>query len=139
MKYAEDIGHYWKTSTSAPDVWIDKAKTEIRAAGGKVLSEAFGSDAEGRAAFMLAFSFGSEQFRAVCPVLPTRRAQDARAARVQAATMLYHDIKAKAVAAKVHGVRAAFFQYLALPDGRTMAQVSTPELAVTYPKLLTGE
>lgn len=139
VKYAEDIGHYWKTSTSAPDAWIDKAKTEIRAAGGKVLSEAFGSDAEGRAAFMLMFSFGSEQFRAVWPVLPTRRAQDARAARVQAATMLYHDIKAKAVAAKVHGVRAAFFQYLALPDGRTMAQVSTPELAVTYPKLLTGE
>ena len=139
VKYAEDIGHYWKTSTSAPDAWIDKAKTEIRAAGGKVLSEAFGSDAEGRAAFMLMFSFGSEQFKAVWPVLPTRRAQDARAARVQAATMLYHDIKAKAVAAKVHGVRAAFFQYLALPDGRTMAQVSTPELTATYPKLLTGE
>lgn len=138
MKYAEDIGHYWKTSSSAPDAWIDKAKAEIRAAGGKVLSEAFGSDAEGRAAFMLVFSFGDERFTVVWPVLPTR-AQDVRAARVQAATMLYHDIKAKAVAAKVHGVRAAFFQYLALPDGRTMAQVSTPELTAQYPKLLTGE
>ena len=53
--------------------------------------------------------------------------------------MLYHDIKAKAVAAKVHGARAAFFQYLLLPDGRTAAQAAAPELTSLWPKLLTGE
>ncbi len=133
--YAEDVGNYWKTSTSAPDTWIDKTKAEIRAAGGRVLKDAFG-DQEGRAAFMLEFTFGTDTFRAVWPVLPTRKPADARAARVQAATMLYHDVKSKCVSAKVHGKRAAFFQYAVLPDGRTAAQVAAPELVEAYPRLL---
>ena len=37
--YAEDVGHYWKTGTPAPDTWIDRAKNEIRAAKGKILSQ----------------------------------------------------------------------------------------------------
>lgn len=112
MIYAEDVGNYWKTSTAAPDSWIDKTKAEIRAAGGEVLKEAFG-DQDGRAAFMLEFTFGADTFRAVWPVLPTRKPADARAARVQAATMLYHDVKSKCVSAKVHGLRAAFFSVCA--------------------------
>ena len=132
--YAEDV-NYWKTGTTAPDTWIDNAKKEIRAAGGKTLGEAFGSDDQGRAAYMLEFSFGGERFRAVWPVLRSR-AGNVKAARIQAATMLYHDIKAKCVSAKVHGPRAAFFQYLMLPDGRTAAQVAAPELTTTYPKML---
>ena len=43
MIYAEDV-NYFKTGTSAPDTWIDKAKAEIRTAGGKTLSEAYGKD-----------------------------------------------------------------------------------------------
>jgi hypothetical protein len=137
MIYAEEV-NYWKTGTSAPDTWIDKAKAEIRAAGGTVLNEAYGRDSAGRAAFLLEFAFGEDRFRAVWPVLPTRSKKDAdgRAAKIQAATMLYHDIKAKAVAAKVHGVRAAFFQFLQLGDGRTTAQLAMPELSERYPKLL---
>ena len=137
MLYAEDV-NYWKTGQTAPDAWIDKAKAEIKAAGGKAGAEAFGRDENGRAAYMLSFSFGGEQFRAVWPVLLTRTGKDERAARIQAATMLYHDIKAKCVSAKVHGARAAFFQYLALPDGRTAAQVAAPELVDLYPKMLTS-
>lgn len=127
--------NYFKTGTSAPDTWIDKAKAEIRAAGGTVLNEAFGSQ-EGRAAFMLEFSFGADRFRVVWPVLPSRLKNAERACRVQAATMLYHDVKAKCVSAKVHGARAAFFQYAVLPDGRTAAQAAAPELLELYPKLL---
>lgn len=135
LPYAEDIGNYWKTGQSSPDTWIDKAKAEIKAAGGHVLSEAYGRDVDGRAAFLLGFRFGHENFRVVWPVLKSKTNNE-RAARIQAATMLYHDIKAKAVSAKVHGVRAAFFQYLALPDGRTIATLSTPELQASYPKML---
>ena len=135
--YAEDL-NYWKTGSSSPDTWIDKAKREIAVAGGKVLSDAYGRDGDGRAAYMLAFSFRDEQFKAVWPVLPTRKPADERAARIQAATMLYHDIKAKCVAAKVHGARAAFFQYLLLPDGRTAPQAADAELTILWPKLLTG-
>ena len=133
LPYAEDV-NYWKTGTSAADTWIDKAKAEIRAASGKVVNEAFGSQ-EGRAAFMLEFTFGADRFRVVWPVLPSKTKAE-RAARVQAATMLYHDVKAKCVSAKVHGARAAFFQYAVLPDGRTAANVAAPELLDLYPKLL---
>lgn len=136
--YAEDIGHYWKTSTTAPDTWIDKTKAEIKAAGGKIGPSAFGDDATGRAAYMLEFTFGADTFRAVWVVLPTRKPVDARAARIQAATAMYHDVKAKCVAAKFCGLRAAFFQYALLPDGRTAGQVAAPELAARYPKLLAG-
>jgi hypothetical protein len=133
--YADEV-NYFKTGITAPDTWIDNAKREIRTAGGKVLSEAFGRDESGRGAYMLEFSFGSEQYRAIWPVLPTRKPADERAARIQAATMLYHDIKAKCVSAKVHGPRASFFQYLKLHDGRTAAQVAEPELLDAYPRLL---
>lgn len=134
--YAEDV-NYWKTSNVAPDGWIDKAKAEIKAAGGKVLGDAFG-DQDGRAAYMMEFTFGADRFRLVWPVLSSKTKAD-RAARIQAATMLYHDVKSKCVSAKVHGLRAAFFQYALLPDGRTAAQLATPELTDRYPKLLTGK
>ena len=61
-----------------------------------------------------------------------------RAARIQAATMLYHDVKAKCVSAVALGTRASFLTYLMLPDGRTAAQASAPELEQVFPKLLTG-
>lgn len=41
--YAEEV-NYWKTGQSSPDTWIDRAKGEIIATGGKVLSEAYGSE-----------------------------------------------------------------------------------------------
>ena len=84
---------------------------------------------------MLAFSFGDERFKAVWPVLTSKSGNEC-SARVQAATLLYHDVKAKSVMAKVLGFRAAFFSYLMLPDGRTMVEMATPELVGAFPKLL---
>jgi hypothetical protein len=101
-----------------------------------VLNEGYGRDETGQAAYLLEFTFGVDRFRVVWPVLPVRKLADERAARIQAATMLYHDIKAKCVSAKVHGVRATFVQYQVLPDGRTVSQVATPDIADVYPKLL---
>lgn len=132
--YAEDV-NYWKTSKTSPDTWLAKAKREIIRAGGEVLGEAFGSEQGGRSAFMLAFKFSGEEFKVIWPVLPSKSG-DNRAARIQAATMLYHDVKARAVSAKVIGPRAAFFSYLMLSDGRTASQVATPELLERMPKLL---
>lgn len=137
--YAEDV-NYWKSGQSSPDTWIEKAKAEIKAAGRRFIGEAFGSEAGGRSAFMLEFEFSNERFRAVWPVLPTRTKTAAaeRAARIQAATMLYHDVKARCVSAKVLGARSAFFSFLLLPDGRTAAQAAAPEVAQLFPKLLTS-
>ena len=127
LPYGESI-NYWKTSRSGSDIWIDRAKAQIEKFGGKVLAEGFGSNAEGRAAFMIGFQMDSEKFKAVWPVLPTEYEKDQKAARVQAATLLYHDVKGKCISASVLGARTAFFSYLMLPDGRTAIEATEKEL-----------
>lgn len=140
LPYAEDI-NYWKTGTSSPDTWLDKAIAEIRGAGGKVIGRAFGEDmTTGRSAYMVQFTLEGENFKLVWPVLPTRGG-NGRAAQIQAATMLYHDTKARCISAKVLGGKAAFFNFLQLPDGRNASEVATPELINHLPamfKLLPG-
>jgi hypothetical protein len=130
--------NYWKTSRTAPATWIDRAKQQIGKIGGSVLAEAFGrEESTGRAAYMLAFEIEKERFRLVWPVLPTRTG-DERAARRQAATMLFHDVKQRCISAQVLGARRAFFTYLQLPDDRVAGQLSAPELRDALPELLGG-
>ena len=134
LPYAEDLGHYWKTGSSSPDTWIEMAKKLIREVDGEITAEGFGSVGT-QAAYMLAFRIKADSFKVVFPVLYSR-AGNAIAAKRQATTMLYHDIKAKCMVAKVLGVKAAFFNYLMLPDGRTVSEIATPELAQTFPLML---
>ena len=134
LPYAEDVGHYWQTGSSSSDVWIEKAKRQIEEVGGTINADAYGS-MEGRAAFMIAFSIGDDRFKVVFPVLDSKTGKSGAAKR-QAATMLYHDIKAKCMTASVLGSKAAFFSYLLLSDGRTASELATPELAQVFPLLL---
>jgi len=130
--------NYWKTSKTSPDTWMGRAKQQIEDLGGTVLAEGFGSEpATGRAAFMLAFEIGGDRFKIVWPCLPSKDGNE-RAARIQAATMLYRDVKAKCISATVLGTRAAFFSFLMLPDGRTATEVAIPELVNAWPRLLTS-
>lgn len=132
--YAEDV-NFWRTGKSSPDHWIDLAKKQVVTLGGKIEAEGFGSDANGKAAFMLGFSMSGDSFKIVWPVLPTYRGDD-KAARTQAATMLYHYVKSVSLYAVVVGSRAAFFSHLMLPDGRVAAQVASDELAIAVPAML---
>jgi hypothetical protein len=135
LPYAEDIGHYWQTGASSPDVWIEKALKIIKEVGGEIIQEAFGS-AMGRGAYMITFEIGKDRFKVMWPVLPSRTGRDA-AARRQAATLLFYDIKAKAISASVLGTKAAFFSYFLLPDGRAASEAAVPELMGMYPHMLT--
>ena len=141
--YAEDV-NYWQTSKIAPDTWMERTMELIVNMGGSVIQEGFGSEPQsGRAAFMMMFEIGSDTFKVIWPVLNSKTG-NILAARRQAATMLYHDTKAKCLSMVVLGVRAAFFSYLVLPDGRTTTQVSAlelqniPDMLVT-PQLIQGE
>ncbi len=135
LPFAEEI-NYWKSSTTHADTWIAKARDEIERAGGEVLGWAFGAETStGRGAYMIEFVFGAERFRAAWPVLPSRGGAES-AARIQAATLLYHDVKARAVRIKVFGPRVAFFDWLLLPDGRTTAAVADEDLLQHLPALL---
>lgn len=140
LPYAEKL-NYWKTSAIVPDTWIEKTKTLIEKFGGRMIQEGFGRESEtGNAAFMLIFEIGGDHFKIVWPVLPTRDGKGELAAKKQAATFMYHDVKAKCLAATVLGARTAFFSYLLLPDGRSVAELAEPDLVDQLPKMLkTGE
>lgn len=132
--FAEDLP-YWRTSRTSHDGWIEKLRRLIENTfHGAIDREAFGKS-DGRAAFLVEFTVEGERFRICWPVLESRH-EDELAARRQAATMMYHDAKARALAAKVFGARFAFFQYLLLGDGRTVGQLADRELALEIPSVL---
>jgi hypothetical protein len=133
MKTAEKV-NYWQTSRTSPDGWLEKAKREIVRVDGVMIGEGFVSDTN-RSTYLLAFQIGDNKFRIVWPVLEPKGG-NVRAARVQAATALYHEVKAACVKAKFLGTRTAFFAFLMIPDGRTAAEMSTPEIADVFPSAL---
>lgn len=136
MPYAEDMP-YWKTSRASVDSWLEKVKAEIKKAGGKVISSLYGDDDLGRAGFMIRFQFGEDYFQMSWPVLrPKSGDKDLLAAKVQAATMMYHSVKARAVEIRVRGARAAFYGDLLLTDGRTASEVSEEVFLGSLPALL---
>ena len=98
LPYAEDI-NYWKTGKSTPDTFLDRAEAIIEKLGGQVSMRAKGK-MDGRGAYLMEFTFGADTFRAVWPILPTYR-DDVRAAERQAATLLYHDVKARSLRASI--------------------------------------
>ncbi len=134
LPYAEDV-NYWKTSRSDPDTWIQKARIQIEDVGGIVHEEAFGRQGS-QSAFMLGFELEGESYRISWPVLESCEGNQL-AERRQAATFIYHDVKARCMVIKIKGPRVAFFEYAMLPDGRVAGQLANAELMAHVPKMLT--
>lgn len=136
LPYAEDI-RYWKTSQSSPDTWLERISRLIEDLGGNVLSHAFGKDpGSGKSAYMFIFEIENDQFKIIQPILPTYSGKDELAAKRQAVTIMYHDIKAKCVNVLIKGARTVFFEYLMLPNGQVASQISSPDLIKHMPKYL---
>ena len=133
---AEDV-NYWKTSRSSPDTWLDRAEKLIINMGGMVRLRGRGTS-DAVAAYMFIFEIDDNVYKVIWPVLHSSTGNE-RAALVQAATMLHHDIKAKCISAVVLGARAAFFSYLMLPDGRTAAETENYELPDMLASLTNGK
>lgn len=119
---------YWKTSKSSADSWVAKTIELLKKLGAKNISEAFASSG-GVSSFVIVFHAGDEMFRVVWPVLRVRQPENQTAARIQAATLMYHDCKAKAVAAKALGLRTAFIGQLVLPNNCTVQESAQPMIA----------
>lgn len=123
--YAEDLP-YWKTSRSPPGAWLDRAAEQIEKAGGTVHVRAEGRDpVRGCTAYLIEFDLEGEHFRVTWPVVPSKNG-DTTAAKRQATTMLFRDVKARCVSAQVLGARAAFFAFMVLPSNRTAVQSALP-------------
>jgi len=141
VKFAEDV-NYWKSGKSAPDSWLDKAENQIIKVGGLMLGRASAFDnITGVEAYMLSFEIGDDRFKIVWPVLKCKdenKPGNKMAARRQAATMLYHDVKAKCMIAQIFGMRKAFIPYLVLESGGTVVDMSTYELSISIPQLVSN-
>ncbi len=124
---AEDLP-YWKTSQVATDSWLAKASAEITKAGGVVRGQG-NLMMDGKQVVFIEFLIESEPYRIGYPALQTRVKGQERAAIIQAATAMYHDVKARCVSLRWLGARTAFGGYRLLPNGQTDGQISTPELA----------
>lgn len=134
LPFADEV-NYWKTSKRSCDTLLDNASKLIVEVGGYVTGRAMGMSM-GNSAVMIVFEIDGEQFRIVWPVLTTALGErDTPAARTQAATFVYHDVKAKCMAAKILGARLAFFSNLLL-DGVPVAEMAAPQLMASMPKLL---
>lgn len=130
--YAEDV-NYWRSGQSDPDRWLDRATDEIAEVGGHVLRLAAVTEND-RAGFMVEFELDGNRFRLLWPVLQSKTG-DVKSARRQAATALYHDVKARCLAVKFIGARAAFFAFLELADGRVAGQLAGDEMGKGLPAL----
>ena len=120
--YAEDV-NYWKTSSTSPGTWLDRAAAQVEKLGGIVVMKGEGQDPNtGKPTFLFAFTIGEENFKVVWPALPTKDSRDAKSARIQAATMLFHDIKARCISSYVLGTKTAFFAYYVLENGRAASE-----------------
>jgi hypothetical protein len=136
--YAEDLP-YWRTSKSTLSSWLNKAKREITSINGKVTGDGYMTDHEnGRGAILITFVLDGTRYAAKWPVLPTRRKteQDEEAAKVQAATALYHDIKNRVVSAKFRGAGFSFLNYQVLQTGQTVSEVADNGFVNRLPMLL---
>jgi hypothetical protein len=130
--------NYWKSSTTSPDKWFERTKQTIKSVGGTIEQSVMASDDRlGYEAFAIRFTLEDEVFAIKWPVLRSRSGKQA-AARIQAATALYHDVKACVVRAQFLGARAAFATWLELPGGRTVAESTSEQLCEGLPKLLAG-
>ena len=97
--YAEDL-NFWMTGRGSPDEWIERAKRQITDLGGRILAEAFGADSNGRAAYILGLEIGGDRFKIVWPVVKSKSG-NVLAEKRQAATTLYHVVKANCLDAVV--------------------------------------
>lgn len=135
LPFAKDLP-YWRTSSSSVETWLEKIRRLILAADGDVISEAF-ADQQGNRAFLFEFDLAGERFRVTWPVCQISKDEELRAAKVQAVTMVYHDLKARIVTAKVIGAKRALLSYL-LIGGRTAGDIAEHFDPDSLPRLLTG-
>lgn len=132
LPFAEEM-NYWKSGKSQPDKWLDNAEDIIEKLGGEVSLRAKGKH-EDRIAYCMNFSFGSDKFKAIWPVLPSKT-DDNRSAERQAATMLFHDVKTRALRCSIFGHRVAFFDFMLLENGRLTIELTDNQLIEYVPNL----
>ncbi|MEM7551121.1 MAG: hypothetical protein AAF363_15665 [Bacteroidota bacterium] len=123
LPFAENMP-YWKTSSSGIENWLDKTEKLITEYGGDVNTRIAGKS-NGKEAIMFGFTLESDRYKILWPILPTKKDSDRNAAARQAATMIYHDTKARVNRLKIFTPRVVFSDWLLLNNGKTLAETNT--------------
>lgn len=129
LPYAEDA-NYWQTSKSSPGQWLDKAVAQVEKIGGQIVMRGIGTMPDtGKSVFIFIFEIDGDRFRIVWPVLPLKSVTHIKtnAAMRQAATFLFHDVKARCLSSEILGARTAFFSFILLADGRVASEAEKSE------------
>lgn len=113
---------YWKTSKSGVETWLDKTEKMITDVSGNVHTRINGKS-KGVEAIMFGFTIGADEFKILWPVLPVKNPKDKPSAQRQAATMLWHDTKARINRIKIFGPKITFFDYLVLDNGKSVSEI----------------
>jgi len=113
---------YWKTSKSGVESWLDKTEKMILDCDGVVHTRINGKFGEIEA-IMIGFKIGEDDFKLIWPALQTKTDKDRPSAARQAATMVYHDTKARINKIKIFGPKIAFFDYLVLENGKSVSEM----------------
>ena len=134
---AAETVNYWKSGKTDPDNKLDQVCDLIENASGKIIERGIMLQSPHEVVY-LRFFLDEEEFKIIWPVLkPTDgTSTNQRAARIQAVTFVYHDVKAKCMTASVLGPRVAFLPYYVTENGATTSELATPELTDAFPKLL---
>ncbi|MHC1733425.1 MAG: hypothetical protein AB9888_15510 [Bacteroidales bacterium] len=135
-KKLAEYTNYWRSSRNPAEYWIDKAVAELKKIDATIKSQYFG-DEDGKSAYVLTVSIEGNDYRIVWPVMPCEYASDdnRKAARVQAATMIYHDIKARCISSQAIGIRTAFMPFLVVNNGKSLCELDTEEIVAYLPAL----
>lgn len=139
LPYASD-GDYWKTGSKRTAThWIELAKNQLIDHGATNVVTAQGEQ-DGQVAFMIEFTLMGERYRLVWPVLPLaismQTESNRKAAEVQAATSLYHEVKSCCVKSTRYGSHSGFFQFQLLPNGVTVQQMTATDLMHAVPRIM---
>ena len=121
LPYAETMP-YWKTSKSGVETWLDKTEKMIIDISGDVHTRINGKS-NGIEAIMFGFRIASDEFKLLWPVLPVKEEKDKASAQRQAATMIWHDTKARINRIKIFGPKITFFDYLVLDNGKSVSEI----------------
>lgn len=134
--YAED-SNYFGTSSRAAETWLEMAKKELMLVGGKDIRKAAVEEND-TAVYVIEFTLDGDTYRMSYPAMPCKKAtsQNLKKAKVQAATFLYHAIKARALDMKILGAKAAFGSFMLVDGLRTVSDVLTGTPSAALPILL---
>jgi hypothetical protein len=120
LPYAETMP-YWKTSKSGIENWLNKTEKLIEGIGGRVDTRIVGKSG-GKEGIVFGYFIENDPYKISWPVLPTKKSEDSGAASRQAATMIYHDTKARINRLAIFGARVVFSDWLIGQDGKTIAE-----------------